>query len=75
MFKTACCGSCQFAVETRVGDNIQKVLQCRLNPPTPVAIPLQDQTGRVGVQVQMLRPIMEPDDFCGGFEPRADGEA
>lgn len=42
--------------------------QCRANPPIPLAVPQQDLTGRVTMQIVSVFPPIAADAYCGMFE-------
>lgn len=56
------CATCIFSKATMQG------MTCNRFPPVPFAIPMQNMANQIVPQMIMMRPLVQPGDFCGEYD-------
>lgn len=65
------CSTCIFAAES---PHQKGTLECRSNPPTPIAMPGQHpMTGQPTIQIMAFHPAVQPGHWCGDHQPDENG--
>lgn len=63
------CRNCEFYHDSA----LTKASECRLYPPKVHPLPMQDQLGRVQVQLGAAWAGVKPSDWCGQFKEKQPG--